>query len=370
MNVAFLSNIDMRGCGYLRISLPLLDAFDKIEGTEVKLLGYQYNGEPHDHEYSIIPVQKMRDAIKMVYQMNMLWKLDWLVIALDIPNITDIVQAIHKNVPGLKVAGVFPVESGPMSSTWGYNISMLDAAFCISKFGTEMCKEHAANTRWLPMGLDPLFCDKDKAEAREELHFPEDDFIVLTVADNQERKNLSASMNIVNALKHKIDANPNVKDVTYVLITREKLPVGWKLRDYWEELDSEVDFKIVERGISDEVLNTYYNAADVFLITSKAEGWCMPVAESIQTRTPVVGGDHSGIKEQVELSKFGTLVPAQFVHRDVWQNANRYYIDEEQAVKALYDIYLGKTFEIEPDYETQLNWDISAKILYGELSND
>lgn len=364
MNILFISNIDMRGSGYLRISLPLLDELSKHEDMNIKLLGYQYKGEEHYHPYSIIPVPRMENAVQMVVRINQLMHVDWVVIALDIPNITSISSAIRNNTKNIKIAGIFPVESDPMNITWGNQIAALDAAFCISKFGTTMCQEYMPETHWLPMGMDPQFYPVDKKEAREQHLIPEEDFTILTVADNQERKNLSAAMNVVDKFARKADA-----PVTYILVTREKLQVGWDLRDYWEELNSNVNLMIMERGLPDEELNALYNAADVFFISSKAEGWCMPIAEAISTNTPIVGGDHSGIKEQVELSRYGILVPAKFIHRDVWQNARRYYIDEDKAASALMKVFMGKQFNIDHRYKDQLTWENSAKVLYGALNN-
>jgi glycosyltransferase involved in cell wall biosynthesis len=368
MKILYISDLDFRGCGYLRISLPLLEEINKYEDVELRVIGFHYMGQPHDYDYGIIPCGDFNDAVSIssqLYHVN--WEYDWLVVAMDIPHINKISEAMRKQFPNIKIAGIYPIESGPLSETWGQYIADMDASFCISLFGTQLSQKYAPEAKWLPMGLDDQFyilSDKDKSSLREKYNIPKENFVILTVADNQERKNLSATINIVKKFQAKSGAK-----VTYILITREKMPIGWELRDYWYESESEVDFRIVERGMPEEELNNYYNIADVFAIFSKAEGWCMPVAEAICTHTPVVGNDHTGIKEQLELSHCGILVPNQFVHRDVWQNANRYYVDEDAAVEAILEVFHGKQFEVSDNYADQLTWENSAKVLYGELKH-
>lgn len=106
--------------------------------------------------------------------------------------------------------------------------------------------------------------------------------------------------------------------------------------------------------------------ADIFLITSKAEGWCMPITESIACGTPVIGGDHTGIREQIMGSQYGITVPEEYIHRDVWQNARRYYIDRKRATNTLVQIINGDLIINNDERETWLNslaWDKSAKVL-------
>lgn len=360
MKIVYLSNASFKGSGYLRISLPLMDEFYKL-GHDIKFIGLEYNGEPHDHEYGIIPCNSLQHMVKMCQLLEGMYKPDWYVMALDIPYCDYIPQQLKALGINKPFAGIFPIESDPLPPTWGGKIASLDKGFCISEFGTVMAKQYNPTIEHLPMGISGFRILEDKTGLRERYNIPENSFVILTVAENQERKNLSAAMDIVRNAAKFVE-----KDIVYVLITKKELRVGWTIDDYWYETESDVDFRVVERGIPDEALMEYYNMADIFLITSKAEGWCMPITESIACGTPVIGGDHTGIREQIMGSQYGITVPEEYIHRDVWQNARRYYIDRKRATNTLVQIINGDLIINNDERETWLNslaWDKSAKVL-------
>lgn len=56
-------------------------------------------------------------------------------------------------------------------------------------------------------------------------------------------------------------------------------------------------------------LNLMYNAADLVASTSRSEGWCNAIAESLAVGSPVVATDVGGNREQIHSSDLGTLVP-------------------------------------------------------------
>ena len=114
MKILYLSNIDFRGCGYLRISLPLLEELNKYEDVDLRVVGFQYFGQPHNYDYGIIPAATVQDSVQICANLKVIWKYDWLVIALDIPNINDVVIAMRNAFPDIKIAGIYPIESAPL----------------------------------------------------------------------------------------------------------------------------------------------------------------------------------------------------------------------------------------------------------------
>ncbi len=60
---------------------------------------------------------------------------------------------------------------------------------------------------------------------------------------------------------------------------------------------------------SPERLNLLYNAADVTANTSRSEGWCNAIAESLAVGTPVVATDVGGNREQIHSPELGIMVP-------------------------------------------------------------
>ena len=368
MKLIYISNASFSGSGYLRISLPLMDEFEKL-GHDIKFIGLQYKGECHEHEYGIIPAGKeLQQTLTMCQHMDSLFNPDAYVIALDIPYCGFIPAQLRSAGVKKPIAGIFPIESGPLSPTWGGKIAALSTGFCISRFGTDMARMYNPNIRYLPMGItDDFYVMPDKLALRKKYGIREDAFVILTVAENQERKNLSAAMDIVKGVGSIID-----KPVVYILVTTKDMPVGWTIDDYWYETDSDVDFRVIERGIGDDIMREYYNVADTFLITSKAEGWCMPITEAIACGCPVVGGDHTGIAEQLRGCHYGLLVPEEYRHRDVWQNAERFYIDRGYATDVLIKMAC-KEIQFNDDERLQwlgdMSWAKSALILEEGLKN-
>jgi teichuronic acid biosynthesis glycosyltransferase TuaC len=56
-------------------------------------------------------------------------------------------------------------------------------------------------------------------------------------------------------------------------------------------------------------VNLYLNAADLFVLHSRSEGWCNAIAEALATGTPVVASDVGGNREQIGPNGCGLLVP-------------------------------------------------------------
>jgi glycosyltransferase involved in cell wall biosynthesis len=52
-----------------------------------------------------------------------------------------------------------------------------------------------------------------------------------------------------------------------------------------------------------------YNAADVLANSSRSEGWCNAITESLAAGTPVVATDVGGNREQIRSPHLGIIVP-------------------------------------------------------------
>jgi glycosyltransferase involved in cell wall biosynthesis len=190
----------------------------------------------------------------------------------------------------------------------------------------------------------------------------ENEFVILTVADNQERKNLSRSLEIVADFAQ-------TTEVLYWMVTRPTSPVGWKLEDYAMNLGIMDRLMIWERGIPFRELWGLYAAADMFLLTSKAEGLAMPVLEAMATRLPVTGTKCAAIKEHLQDHR-GLLIKPDYIHVDPWGNSNRYMASREDG---LFQLQLWKSGMKPQDKIEMLNraqhyvehrtWDEAGRVL-------
>lgn len=81
--------------------------------------------------------------------------------------------------------------------------------------------------------------------------------------------------------------------------------------------------------VSDEQLKAYYLAADVFMLTSEHEGFCVPLVEAMAMKVPIIAGASSAIPATV--GKAGL----------VWEERNPYllaesldYLDHDESLSA------------------------------------
>ncbi len=111
---------------------------------------------------------------------------------------------------------------------------------------------------------------KTKNTIRKQLGLPENKKLLLSISDNEIRKNIK----LVNELN-------NIMNDEYKIIR-----VG-------SPLPNSINFK----NISEEYLNLIYNAADALIFPSLEEGEGIPILEAFKTGLPVVASDIEPFKE-------------------------------------------------------------------------
>lgn len=336
--ILFLSDLDFKGSGYFNITVNLLTKFVEM-GNEVMVVGLQYNNNEHSFPFGILPAKNFNEAYATINNLVLDWNPDALVVALDIPMQLQVKRLLDQHRVKIPYYAIFPLESPPLPLTWAMALLQMQGTMCMTKFGTEECRKSGlANTKYLPIGIDQDAWKPATLEERNELRkvfgYTEDDFVVLTVADNQERKNLTASMNIIARLKKLV---PD-KNIRYNLVTREHLSVGYLLNDYAVELGIINNVSIFERGMPQEELRRLYVAADAFLLTSKSEGLGVPVLEAMSVELPVVASDCCAIAEHLQDGKNGYPIKIKQAYRDSFGNGFRYLVDEKNGAEQLLSI--------------------------------
>ena len=158
-----------------------------------------------------------------------------------------------------------------------------------------------------------------------------------------------------------------------MLVTREKLSVGWDLRDYARVLKIGDSFSLFERGMDFPALWAIYAAADAFLLTSKAEGAAMPLLEAMGIGIPCIGTDCGAIREHLADGR-GYLVPYEMTTIDPFMNGIRYYIDRAAGAKILcevHDLIMSKDSSLEETrqrafkYVEKRTWNQATELLNG-----
>jgi len=363
--ILWLSDFDLRGSGYLNLSAPLANGLIDL-GYEVKAIGLGYMGNEHNHNFSIIPAQDFREVHAILQNMWNVWTYDVLIVALDIPLQERFMQQIRGRQ--FKYVGIMPIEADPLCMSWAMTLSQMDKVFIISEFGKKEAEKVGINAEHIQIGLDTeswrLPTNEERKKIRETLGYSDSDFVVLTVADNQERKNLSRSFEIFESFS---EDKPNTK---YILVTREHNLVGWKLRDLAQELGINNKLSIYERGIDFRQLWSLYAIADIFLLNSKAEGLGLPLLEAMAVGVPCVATDCTAMAEVLG-DKRGYLIQPDYVYRDPFGNGRRYLASKQHGTDILRLLYnAGKpkgVIEKARKYVEDRKWSIAVEQLHQAL---
>lgn len=370
MKICLVSDFDFKASGYFNISCSLSEGLAK-RGHEIKAVGLGYNGEEHTYPFGIIPTRDLREAFAIIANLKNMWNFDVLLVALDVPLHEQFVNFNLQNGSPLKYVGIMPIEADPLCVSWALILMQMKKSLIISKFGTLEAIKVGVPAMYLPVGINKESWRPSTTEERDAIRKAlgfGDDYIVLTVGYNQERKFLSRSMEIFAEFAKDV---PNSK---YVLVTTEQSQVGWKLRDFAQELGISDKVIIFERGMEFKRLWGIYVASDVFLLTSKAEGLGMILLEAMSVGLPCIGTNCTGIKELLDGGR-GYLVDYDYTIRDPFGNGRRYYAsltDGVEKLKAAYDAKMNNATAVikkASEFVSDFTWDQSVDILEAALKD-
>ncbi len=366
MTIIYVSDLDLRGSGYMNIAVSLCTELSKYH--EVIAIGLGYDRDPHHYPFKILPAQLYQVA-PMIQQLRKDVDIEAVVVALDIPLQERLLEQF--NAPGdLPYIGIFPLEAGPLCITWAISLLKMSDRLILSRFGQAELKQAGVDSRYIPIAFDkdswrpPQI--EERAMIRQGLSINENQFVVLTVAENQERKNLGRSLEIFADFAQD-------RDAVYWLVTHPNLLVGWKLEELAIELGIIDRVMIWERGIEFKRLWALYAAADAFLLTSKAEGLAMPVLEAMSCRLPVVGTGCAAIEEHLNDGR-GLMIEPDYIIRDTWGNSRRYFASREDGAYKLKLLANGMTpSDIEimitkaQNYVNSRNWTDAGQVLIDAI---
>lgn len=385
-----ISDFDMRGSGYANIAISLCNELAIRHKRSVTALGISYAMTEHNWPFSVIPVNPsdyLQHIPAIIHNYRALaeakkWDdIECIVTALDIPIQEKLMQIDRGSIP---YVGVFPIESGPLTTSWTNTLSQMTERLVISEFGSRMLEDVGLASIYLPVGIDTASwrrpSEKERAAIRKSLGFKEGEFVVLTVADNQERKNLSVSAEAISIARKSIDAK-------WILVTRVNSPVGWKLDDLAAYFDITEACTKFDRGLPFDRMWFLYAAADAFLLTSKAEGLCLPVLEAMACGTPVVATDCTAMPEHLfenpdwkriqkgtwrdgkPKGQRGFPIKVEFSTIDPWGNSVRSFASARDAAEILVKLSKTSRDKLEPilasaaEYAKTRTWQRTGDVL-------
>jgi glycosyltransferase involved in cell wall biosynthesis len=360
MKICWLSDFGVAGSGYRNISIPLCLGLAE-RGHDVKAVGLKYRGEEHDFPFSILPAEEFIHALASIHNLANpnIWGIDVLVVALDIPLQVHILKQLKTRT--YKYVAISPLEAPPLNFSNAAELMAANSIFIITRFGTAACQEAGLPAQYLEVGIDTdswrLPTPEERSMVRSSYGMNDETFVVLTVADNQERKLLSRSLEIYRDFIK----NTGLTNSRYILVTREHLDVGWNLRDLVAEYGLEQYVMILERGMPFMNLWGLYAAADCFLLTSKTEGYGMILLEAMAVGVPCLATDCTGGAELLADGR-GTLIDVDYTLRDPFNNGWRYFASMQDGARKLEGIWRerpdtisGREFAESRDWQSAIN---------------
>jgi len=199
-------------------------------------------------------------------------------------------------------------------------------------------------------GVDTVrFNPISKLEAREKLGIPADARVLITVGALCERKGFHRVLDVLPEIRQKF------QNCHYLIVGGATAEGDW---------DAKLKQQVVELGLQDVVhflgslppdqLALPLSAADVFVLSTRNEGWANVILEAMACGLPVIASDVGGNAEVVANETLGTIVP----------------FDDAEALKK----GLLQAFTQEWDrnaiiaYARVNSWDQRVAVLTGEFS--
>lgn len=184
----------------------------------------------------------------------------------------------------------------------GLNLAVLkkpDHFFAISKRFTEMMVEFGVNPKRITTifnGID-FSTPVNRVISREELKLSANDFVILMVArlDPVKRHFLA-----LDAVEDAIKLHPEIR----LLLVGDG------------PIKNDIQSLIVKKGLEDHVMllghredvDSFYQIADVTLLTSQTESFPLVLLESARVNTPVITTDVGGVRDMIPEPSYGFIV--------------------------------------------------------------
>jgi len=167
-----------------------------------------------------------------------------------------------------------PYSTGMKSAGWKEILNGLTGIISVSSYNKELLLKNGfyddeQRIAVFPNGFDSRkFYPMDKAEARKQLCFPEDQFIIVFTGAFTQRKGIDK---LNSALK-------NCDDVYSIFLG------DGELRPDCENI-------LFCGKVSNDQVVLYLNAADVFVLPTKGEGCCNAIIEALACGLPIISSD-------------------------------------------------------------------------------
>ena len=270
--------------------------------------------------------------------------------------------ARHPLRPAFKWVAYTPLDGGPFYPPWEPLLSGMDAVVAISEFGRGVLQSGLPSRRVVRIyhGVDPTIFKPlpNRTEIKSHPRFA-GRFVIGCVARNQARKNLPALVTAFAALAKRY---PDLHLYLHSTPSEEGYDLVNLLKRFG--LQGRADLAApglgVDSALGDPELNELYNLFDVMALPTCAEGFGLPILESLAAGVPVVATDFSACPELVrgrgELARVLTTVisPGNLLEQAI--------VDVEDLARCIEKLYLSPSLREEYGragraFAETLSWD-------------
>lgn len=241
------------------------------------------------------------------------------------------------------------VDSTPLWSGIHEALKVCRHPVAYSQYGQRMMqKEGFENAAYIPLAFDPaVYYPMPLIEARQACQLPGDRFIVGIVQANRQLDNRKNWFGQIEAFRKFQQRRPDA--FLYLHTCMSALRGGFNLEQFCTELGMVAgrDYAATDEytettiGAGDEQMRALYNAFDVLLQATKAEGFGVPALEASACRKPVIYTDYAALPEAVH---YGYRVGGELE----WQPAGSWYMRPHQAeiIDALERAYTSAPYDL------------------------
>jgi len=342
--IKVLAISDWADTGFGRVMKELLPRLAATGLFEIEMVGWCYDGNPLTYDDARARGVRLhppegpwgcRTAAWCVRNLR-----PRIVLSLGDPWMVDWIRKIRGEAPFSWVAYV-PIDRDPISESWRQMLAAPDVLVLYSRWGAEVVRR-AMPFRHPEVVLHGVDCGAFKPLdpsvrrlARKSLGVERDeDFLVGMVARNQERKQVPRLLCGFRAFncatraepdrpcegrRWRCDGCPGFKQDPAK--ERSRIYLHMTMGDGTDPDDGRgVSWNVIElarryglagrvistrairvkRGVPSAELSAIYSCLDLHVITSKREGFCLPILEAMASGTPNAATDYSACKELVE----------------------------------------------------------------------
>lgn len=354
MNMLLVSDFGMPS-GYQAIAEGLATRISAL-GHRVCVLGVGYDKREINYPFGVVPADLVSTPMQIDAMLEDL-HVDWLVFLMDAEKMVKICDKLaeertDKFFKKNKVASIFPVESDPFIRGWAESTKKYFACrFTFTNFNQTCLAAAGVLSTKLGVGLSAEWYNDDV-----DVSLCPDKPYVLTVAANQIRKNWPDSIAIFKGFS---ETHP---EHAYVAITKLDNRIGWALPELFERFRIASKVKLGDpTDITRAQLRGLYVGADCFLLTSAAEGICLPAYEAQAQGCPVVATNCTSLTEAVADA---SLIDVDKKSIFPWGNTTHYWVSVTDGVKKLETAVDNRRSFMRRVYPT---WDEAADVLVNHL---